>query len=293
MKSGFTAIIGRPNAGKSTLMNKILGTKVAIMSDKPQTTRNRITGVYTDDEAQVIYLDTPGIHKPKHKLGQKMVNMATGTLSEVDVIYFVTDITQAFGPGDEYIVEALSRIKTPVFLILNKVDLVSHEDILKNIAFWSGKKDFQEIFPLSAKTEFNVGELVDTTKKYLDEGPLYYPADAVTDQPEQAVAAELIREKVLENTREEIPHSTAVSVERIEKREGGGYFIPAYVYVERDSQKRIIIGKNGELLKKIGSEARKEIEWLLGDRVYLDLWVKVREDWRNRDNILRSFGYDD
>jgi len=292
MKSGFVAIIGRPNAGKSTLLNSILERKIAIISDKPQTTRNRITGILNREEAQIIFLDTPGIHKPKHKLGQYMVDIAQVTLEEVDVIYYMVDATTSFGSGEQYIIDKLAKVNTPVFLILNKTDLLKPEQILEIIGQWQKRKDFPEIFPISALKGENIAKLIDKTIEYLPEGPKYYPDDAVTDQPEQVVITELIREKILHLTREEIPHSIAVILDMMEKRPNDTVYLGATIFVERDSQKGIIIGKKGEMLKKIGSAARKDIEFLLGNKVFLELWVKVKEDWRNKENILRNLGYD-
>ncbi|SMB91007.1 GTP-binding protein Era [Desulfonispora thiosulfatigenes DSM 11270] len=292
MKSGFVTIIGRPNAGKSTLLNNILGTKISIMSDKPQTTRNCISGIYTNKEIQIIFLDTPGIHKPKHKLGEFMVNIAEDTIKNVDLVYYMVDVTTDFGRGDQYIIDRLASSKTPVILILNKIDLMPHDKVLEIINFWKDKAVFAEIFPLSALKGENVDRLIATTSTYLEEGPMYYPEDTITDQPERVVISELIREKVLHLTREEIPHSVAVIIESMEKRSNGKVFIVATIYVERDSQKKIIIGKGGELLKKVGTLARGDIERLLGERVYLDLWIKVKKDWRNKDSLLRNFGYD-
>jgi len=292
MKSGFVAIIGRPNAGKSTLLNQLLGRKIAIMSDKPQTTRNRISGILTRDDAQIIYLDTPGIHKPKHKLGKYMVDIARETLQEVDLIYYMVDASSSFGAGEQYILEKLSRINTPVFLLLNKTDLLKPQQVLQNIAEWQARGNFAETFPLSALKGENIIKLIAKTIQYLPHGPQYYPEDAVTDQPEQVVVGELIREKILQLTREEIPHSVAVAVEMMEQRQNDIVYIGATIYIERASQKGIIIGKGGTLLKKIGSEARKDIEYLLGNKVFLELWVKVREDWRNKEKILRNLGYD-
>ena len=292
MKSGFVAMIGRPNAGKSTLLNQLLERKIAIVSDKPQTTRNRITGVLTTDDAQIIYLDTPGMHKPKHKLGEFMMEVAENTLHEVDMIYYLVDATQDFGSGEQYILNQLEKVNTPIFLILNKVDLMEKETLFELILKWQSRGTFAEIFPLSALTGINVEKLVATTTTYLPEGPQYYPEDAVTDQPEQIVMAELIREKILLSTREEIPHSVAVVIELMQRRNNGTIYVGANIYVERDSQKGIIIGKKGALLQKIGKEARQDIEFLLGEKVYLDLWVKVKDDWRNRERALQSMGYD-
>ena len=291
-RSGFIAIIGRPNAGKSTLLNEILGRKVAIMSDKPQTTRNRITGVLTQKDAQMIFIDTPGIHKPKHKLGNYMVDVAEGSLEGVDLVYYMVDANASFGSGEQYVVNRLKNSKIPVFLILNKIDLLTPDKILQTISEWQSRADFAEVFPLSALKGDNVQELVAKTIEYLPEGPQFYPEDAVTDQPEQVVIGELIREKVLHLTREEIPHSVAVVVEMLETRPKNTVYIGATIYVERDSQKGIVIGKKGALLKEIGLQARMDIEKLLGSKVFLDLWVKVKDDWRNRERILRDLGYD-
>jgi len=291
-RSGFIAIIGRPNAGKSTLLNEILGRKVAIMSDKPQTTRNRITGVLTQKDAQMIFIDTPGIHKPKHKLGKYMVDVAEGSLEGVDLVYYMVDANASFGSGEQYVVNRLKNSKVPVFLILNKIDLLTPDKILQTISEWQSRADFAEVFPLSALRGDNVQELVAKTIEYLPEGPQFYPEDAVTDQPEQVVIGELIREKVLHLTREEIPHSVAVVVEMLEPRPKNTVYIGATIYVERDSQKGIVIGKKGALLKEIGLKARLDIEKLLGSKVFLDLWVKVKDDWRNRERILRDLGYD-
>ena len=290
--SGFVAIIGRPNAGKSTLINEVLGRKIAIMSDKPQTTRNRITGILTLDNAQVIFLDTPGIHKPKHKLGQYMVDVAESSLDGVDLIYYVVDTNASFGSGEQYILDILKNSSTKVFLILNKIDLLSREKVLQTIGEWQNKGDFAEIFPLSALKGDNIKELINKTIEYLPEGPQFYPEDAVTDQPEQVVIAELIREKVLQLTRDEIPHSIAVEVEMLEPRPQDTLYVGATIYVERDSQKGIVIGKKGALLKEIGLKARVDIEYLVGNKVFLDLWVKVRDDWRNKDRVLKNLGYD-
>lgn len=291
-RSGFVAIIGRPNAGKSTLLNEILGRKVAIMSDKPQTTRNKITGVLTKEDAQLIFIDTPGIHKPKHKLGKYMVDVAEGSLEGVDLVYYMVDANVSFGSGEQYVVDQLSKSKTKVFLILNKIDLLTPEKVLQTISEWQSRADFAEVFPLSALKGANVKELVDKTIEYLPEGPQFYPEDAVTDQPEQVVIGELIREKVLHLTREEIPHSVAVIVEMLEPRPKNMVYVGATIYVERDSQKGIVIGKKGALLKEISLKAREDIEHLLGNKVFLDLWVKVRDDWRNKERILRDLGYD-
>ncbi len=293
MKSGFVAMIGRPNAGKSTLLNQILDRKIAIVSDKPQTTRNRITGIYTQDEVQIVFVDTPGIHKPKHKLGEYMVETAEKTLDDVDLIYYLVDSSVPAGTGEEYVLNQVMNSGIPVFLLLNKVDKLSPEEIGQLILKWQAKGDFAEIFPLSALKGDNVTKLVEVTSQYLPEGPQYYPEDAVTDQPLEIVISELIREKVLLLTRDEIPHSIAVFVENMERDKTGKMQIEACIYVERDSQKGIIIGKGGSMLKKIGIMARSDIEYLMGERVYLKLWIKVREDWRNKKQVLSGLGYNE
>lgn len=291
MKTGFVALIGRPNAGKSTLLNQILDRKIAIVSDKPQTTRNRITGIYTTEDVQMVFVDTPGIHKPQHKLGEFMVDVAKSTYRDVDVIYYMVDASQDFGKGEQFILDQLVNLSTPVFLVLNKVDILEKEKLVRLITKWQHRGNFAEIFPLSALKGDNVTRLVEITANYLEEGPQYYPEDAVTDQPEEIVIGELIREKILRATRDEIPHSIAVVVESMQPKNGKMH-IGATIYVERDSQKGIVIGKKGALLQKIGSEARYDIEYLLGKKVFLDLWVKVSDDWRNKAGALRTMGYE-
>ena len=292
-KSGFVAVIGRPNVGKSTLINKIIGQKVAITSDKPQTTRSRIQCILTLDDAQIIFLDTPGIHKPKFKLGEYMLKAAEGTLKEVDVIFFVIDATEKFGGGEKYILERLNATTKPVILVVNKVDLIDREKILPIIAEYSTRRNFAAVVPISAADGTNVDELINETKKFLPEGVQYYPADMITDQPERLIIAELIREKILHATQDEVPHSIAVDLEEFTPRDNGTIFIRATIYVERESQKGILIGKSGAMLKKIGAEARPEIEMLLGTKIFLDLWVKVKCDWRNSIGALQSFGLKD
>lgn len=291
-KSGFVTVIGRPNAGKSTLLNQLLGQKVLIMSDKPQTTRNKIHCILTEERGQVIFLDTPGIHKPKHKLGEFMVDSALESLREVDLILYMVDVTSEFGGGEEYILENLKSIKTPCILLLNKIDLIEKEKLLKLIKDYSALKDFLAIIPISAKTGENKEELLNVIFKEMPEGPMYYPEDEVTDQPERFIMAELVREKVLQLTRDEVPHSIAVLVESVEEKRTL-VKVRAVVVVERDSQKGIIIGQGGSLLKEIGRLARLDIETLLGSKVFLELFVKVEKDWRNRGNSLREFGYSD
>lgn len=290
MKSGFVTIIGRPNAGKSTLLNEIMTRKLAIVSNKPQTTRHRITGILTRDDAQIVFVDTPGIHKPKHRLGEYMNKAASTGLFDADVIYYMVDASVPFGGGEEYILEMLEKTDLPVFLLLNKVDAMTKDEILRSIVAWQERYDFAEIFPLSALKGDNVERLVDFTLRYLEEGPLFYDPDTVTDQPERVLMAELIREKVLRYTGEEIPHSVAVQIEGIERIDGKLY-INALILTERNSQKGILIGKGGRKMKEIGSAAREEIEYLLGESIFLELWVKVKEDWRDRPAILEDLGY--
>ncbi|AMA62338.1 MAG: GTPase Era [Kurthia gibsonii] len=292
-KSGFISIIGRPNVGKSTFLNRVIGQKIAIMSDKPQTTRNKVQGVLTTDDAQMIFIDTPGIHKPKHKLGEFMLKVSKNALREVEVIMFMINAEQKLGPGDEYVMEMLKGTKTPVFLVVNKIDAIHPDEVLAKIEEYRTAFDFAEIIPISALQGNNVDRLLETIKKYLPEGPQYYPADQVTDHPERFIIAEMIREKVLHLTRDEVPHSIAVEIEKIRRDENEKVRVTASIIVERDSQKGIIIGKRGAMLKDIGIRARKDIENLLGSKVYLELWVKVQKDWRDRSSQLRDFGYRD
>ncbi|PYI51753.1 GTPase Era [Paenibacillus flagellatus] len=290
-KSGFVAIIGRPNVGKSTLLNQVIGQKIAIMSDKPQTTRNKIQGVYTTDEMQIVFLDTPGIHKPKSKLGSFMMKVAENTFHEVDAILFLVDVAEGIGGGDRFIIEQLKGVKTPVLLVLNKIDQVHPEALLPIIATYKDLYDFAEIVPISALQGNNVSTLLKQIGHYLPEGPQYYPADQVTDYPEQFICAELIREKILHLTREEIPHSIAVAIESMKVEDNGVVSIGAIIFVERDSQKGIVIGKQGAMLKEIGQQARRDIEALLGSKIFLELWVKVKKDWRNREHVLKDLGF--
>ncbi|RTE07727.1 GTPase Era [Paenibacillus whitsoniae] len=290
-KSGFVAIIGRPNVGKSTLMNQIIGQKIAIMSDKPQTTRNKIHGVYTSGSGQIVFLDTPGIHKPTSKLGDYMSKVAHGTLGEVDAVMFLVDVADGIGGGDRYIIEQLKHVTTPVFLVLNKIDLVQPEKLFEVIVQYKDLYSFAEVVPVSALKGNNVTTLLEQIIRYLPEGPQYYPADQITDHPEQFVCAELIREKILHLTREEIPHSIAVQIEDMRVEANGVVHISAVIFVERDSQKGIVIGKQGSLLKEIGKQARRDIETLLGSKTFLELWVKVKKDWRNQDRVLKDLGF--
>ncbi|QIC46609.1 GTPase Era [Lysinibacillus sphaericus] len=294
-KSGFISIIGRPNVGKSTFLNRVIGQKIAIMSDKPQTTRNKVQGVLTTTDSQMIFIDTPGIHKPKHKLGDFMLKVAKNTLREVDVIMFMVNAEQKLGKGDEFILEMLAGNSTPVFLVINKIDQIHPDELLGIIESYKERYEFVEIIPISALQGNNVESLLDTLPKYLPEGPQYYPADQVTDHPERFIISELIREKVLHLTREEIPHSIAVVIDKIRRDEENNdkIHVAATIMVERDSQKGIVIGKRGALLKEVGTRARKDIEMLLGSKVYLELWVKVQKDWRNKSTHLRDFGFRD
>ncbi|ASK63159.1 GTPase Era [Virgibacillus phasianinus] len=290
-KSGFVAIIGRPNVGKSTFMNRVIGQKIAIMSDKPQTTRNKIQGVLTDKESQLVFIDTPGIHKPKHRLGDFMVKIAENTLNEVDAILFMINAKEGYGKGDQYILDRLQEVKRPVYLIINKIDLIHPDELFPLIENYKDKYKFEEVIPISALQGNNVTHLLDVLKEKLPEGPRYYPEDQVTDHPERFIIGELIREKVLQLTHEEIPHSIAVVIENIEKRESNAIFIQATVITERKTQKGILIGKQGNMLKNIGKNARKDIESLLGTKVYLELWVKVQKDWRNKQSQLKEYGF--
>ncbi|MFC0188144.1 GTPase Era [Fictibacillus aquaticus] len=291
-KSGFVTIIGRPNVGKSTLLNKVIGQKIAIMSDKPQTTRNKIQAVYTREDAQVVFIDTPGIHKPKHKLGDFMTKIAQQTLNEVDLILFVINADEGYGRGDQFIIDRLENVQSPIFLVVNKIDLVHPDKLLPLIDDYRKKLNVAEVIPISALQGNNVSTLMDQILSYMEEGPQYYPEDQVTDHPERFITAELIREKALHLTREEVPHSIAVVIEQMKEREGGrAVFVQAAIIVERDSQKGIVIGKGGKMLKEIGQRARKDIETLLGTKVFLELFVKVQTDWRNKQKQLREFGF--
>ncbi len=293
IKSGFVTLIGRPNVGKSTLMNRLIGQKIAITSNKPQTTRNRIQTVYTDDRGQIVFVDTPGIHKAKNKLGEYMVNMAERTLSEVDVILWLVEPTTYIGAGEQHIAKQLKTTKTPVILVINKVDTVKKEEILKFIDAYKDVCDFAEIVPVSALKGVNTDTMLEVIFKYLPYGPMFYDEDTVTDQPQRQIVAELIREKALRSLDEEIPHGIAVTIESMKIRPNGKVVdIEATIVCERDSHKGIIIGKGGAMLKKIGSAARFEIEKMMEMKANLQLWVKVRKDWRDSDLMMKNFGYD-
>lgn len=292
--SGFAALIGRPNVGKSTLMNQLIGQKIAITSNKPQTTRNRIQTVYTEERGQIIFLDTPGIHRAKNKLGEYMVNVAERTLLEVDVILWLVEPTTYIGAGEQAIAEKLNAQKTPVVLVINKIDTVKKEEILKSISAYRELINFADIVPVSALKAENTNKLVDVIFKYLPEGPMYYDEDTVTDQPERQIVAEIIREKALRLLSDEIPHGIAVCIERMRERTGGKLIdIDATIICERESHKGIIIGKQGAMLKKIGTQARVEMENLLDTKVNLKLWVKIRKDWRESEAMLKNFGFKD
>lgn len=290
-KSGFVAIVGRPNVGKSTLLNRIVGQKIAIMSDKVQTTRNKIQGVYTTDEAQVVFIDTPGIHKPKSRLGDFMVESAYSALNEVDVTLFMISADQKRGKGDDFIIERLRNSKVPVFLVVNKLDKVHPEQLMETIADYAAQMEFAEVVPISATEGNNFDTLMKTIIGQLEEGPQYFPDDQITDHPEYFIVSELVREKVLLLTRDEVPHSVAVVVDSMKRNENDKVEIQATIIVERDSQKGIIIGKGGKMLKQIGTKARRDIELLLGDKVFLELWVKVQKDWRDKAHYLNDYGY--
>lgn len=290
-KSGFVSLIGRPNVGKSTLLNRIIGQKITIMSDKAQTTRNKIQGIYTTDHEQIVFIDTPGIHKPKHRLGDFMVESALSTFNEVDVVLFLVNVAEKRGPGDNFILEKLKQVSSPVFLILNQIDRVHPNELLPIIEDYQKEYEFSEIVPVSAKEGNNVDHLLEVLSTYMSEGPQFYPEDQVSDHPEYFIVSELIREKVLELTREEVPHSVAVVTDRIVRNDDNKVQVDATVIVERKSQKGIIIGKGGKMLKQIGTRARRDIEVLLGDKIYLDLWVKIQKDWRDKQSHLRDYGY--
>ena len=293
-KSGFVSIVGRPNVGKSTLMNNVVGEKIAIMSDKPQTTRNTIQAVYTDENCQMVFLDTPGIHKPKTKLGEYMVKSATDAFKNVDMVLYVVDDSKKIGPGDRMIIEDLRNVKVPVILVLNKIDQLEESELFDLMKMYHSEGVFKEIVPISALKGKNVKELIKVIENYLNEGPKYFPDYMITDQPERVLVSELIREKVLHYVHDEIPHGVAVEIEKMKSRKDKQIVdISAVIYCERDSHKGIIIGKNGRKLKGIGKSAREDIELLLGSQINLQLWVKVKENWRNLQNYVTNFGYTD
>lgn len=291
-KAGFVSLIGRPNVGKSTLMNRLIGQKIAITSNRPQTTRNRIQTVFTNETGQIVFLDTPGIHKAKNKLGEYMVNVAERTLKEVDVVLWLVEPTTFIGAGEHHIAEQLQRVTTPVILIINKVDTVKKEEVLTFIDAYRKLYDFAEIIPVSALKGTNTDDVIETIFKYLPYGPMFYDEDTITDQPMRQIVAELIREKALRSLNEEIPHGIAVYIDTMKERPSGDIVdIEATIVCERESHKGIIIGKQGQMLKKIGTLARKEIENMMEMKVNLKLWVKVRKEWRDSDVQLKNFGY--
>lgn len=295
VKSGFVTLIGRPNVGKSTLMNRMIGQKIAITSNKPQTTRNRIQTVHTDERGQIVFVDTPGIHKAKNKLGEYMVGAAEKTIGEVDVVCWLVEPTTYIGAGEQHIIERLKKVKAPIILVINKVDTIKKEEILPVIDCYRKELDFQEIIPVSARSGANVDELIDTIYKYLPYGPMFYDEDTITDQPMRQIVAELIREKALHALNEEIPHGIAVVIDSMKERKSQKGIITdiqATIICERDSHKGIIIGKGGEMLKKIGANARYEIEKQLDTKVNLQLCVKVKKEWRDSDVLIKNFGYD-
>lgn len=291
--SGFVSLVGRPNVGKSTLMNRLIGEKIAIISNKPQTTRNRVQSILTKDDFQIIFIDTPGIHRPRHKLGEYMVKSAETTLNEVDAVLMLIEPTDKILEADRLIIEKFAKVKSPVILVINKIDTVERERVFKVIDEYRKLYDFAEIVPISAFEGTNTDELLSVIRKYLPEGPQYFPSDMVTDQPERQIASEIIREKALRLLEDEIPHGIAVEITEMKKRKEGNLVdVRATIFCEKDSHKGIIIGKHGDMLKKIGTKARGDIERLLGSPIYLELWVKVKKDWRDSDFLLKNFGYD-
>ena len=290
-KSGFVSIVGRPNVGKSTLMNYIMGEKLSIVSNKPQTTRNNIQTILTTDDYQMVFVDTPGIHKPKHKLGEYMVNAAKDSTKDVDLVLFLTNPGEEIGRGDKFILETLRGKKTPVFLVLNKIDEFTQETVAKSLADFSKEFDFKEIVPISAIKGKNVDKLLDLMVKELPEGPKYYPEDMITDVQERFVVSEIVREKALRTLRDEVPHGIAVDVIQMKQKENGTYHIEVDLICEKDSHKGIIIGKNGQTLKKIGETSRYELERFLRSKVNIKIWVKVRKEWRDNQNLLKELGY--
>lgn len=289
-KSGFCSIIGLPNVGKSTLLNCIAGQKIAIISDKPQTTRNKILAIYSTDEAQIVFTDTPGIHKPHNKLGEFMVKTAKESMMDTDVVLFVVDASKGIRPLERELAENIEKLGLPCILVINKIDIIKKEDLLPMIADFASIHEFEAIIPISAKEEDGVSALLDNILEYLEEGPMFYDEDTVTDQPEKAIAAEIIREKMLWLLDKEVPHGIAIEITRMREKNTVTE-IHATIFCERKTHKGIIIGKNGEMLKKIGTLARADIEKMLDKKVYLELWVKVKDDWRNSDFLIKNFGY--
>ena len=289
-KSGFISIIGRPNAGKSTLLNQLVKKKIAIVTDKPQTTRDAIIGIRTTEDYQMVFIDTPGIHKPKHELGNRMNQAAYSHLHGIDVIYYILDATESYGKGDQFVIDKLEKTKIPVILVLNKVDQCTQDELLLKIDTMRQKYDFAEIVPISALNDHNVDRLMDITLGYLEDGIMYYPEDSVSAYPEQFIIAEIIREKIINLTEEEIPHSVAVVIEKITRRKNS-LLINVVILVNRESQKGMIIGKQGQMIKKIGEAARLELETIMGQTIFLESYVRVEKNWRNRDKMLSQLGY--
>ncbi|NLR08574.1 MULTISPECIES: GTPase Era [Lactobacillaceae] len=290
-KSGFVAIVGRPNVGKSTFLNRVIGQKIAIMSDTAQTTRNKIQGIYTTDEAQIVFIDTPGVHKPKSKLGDYMVQSAMSALNEVDAVLFMINAAEKRGAGDNFIIDRLKGIKAPVYLLINKIDQIHPDDLLSVMDQYKTALPWKAVYPISALEGNNVDDFLSDLVDEMPHGPQYYPEDQVTDHPERFVVSELIREKIFMLTREEVPHSVAVEIESMKQKDEDHVHIEATIIVERPTQKGIMIGKGGSMLKKIGTMARRDIEHLLGSKVYLQLWVKVQPNWRDKATLLKSYGY--
>lgn len=290
-RSGFITVIGRPNVGKSTFINNVIGEKISIISDKAQTTRHNIKGILTKEDMQVVFIDTPGIHKPKHELGSFMVDVSLQTLSDVDIVLFMIDAVQGYGRGDQYIIDRLKKVNKPVFLVINKVDQIHPDEIFPLITQYKDKYDFSEVVPISAKNGNNIEPLLNTINTYLPVGPQYYADTDITDHSEQFRISELVREKIIHYTEEEIPHSVNVLIENYEEKNSKTVIIHAVIITERESQKGILIGKRGSMLKQIGKKARHDIEQLVGKKVYLDLWVKVQKDWRNKQSLLTKYGY--
>ncbi|WP_125572864.1 GTPase Era [Levilactobacillus huananensis] len=290
-KSGFVAIVGRPNVGKSTFLNRVIGQKIAIMSDTAQTTRNKIQGIYTTDDAQIVFIDTPGVHKPKHKLGDYMVKSALSALNEVDAVLFMINAAEKRGAGDNFIIDRLKDVKAPVYLLINKIDQIHPDDLLPIMEQYKTALPWKAVYPISALEGNNVDDFLSDLVDQMPNGPQYYPEDQVTDHPERFVVSELIREKIFMLTREEVPHSVAVEIESMKQKDEDHVHIEATIIVDRPTQKGIMIGKGGSMLKKIGTLARRDIEHLLGSKVYLQLWVKVQPNWRDKSTLLKSYGY--
>jgi len=290
-KSGFVSIVGRPNVGKSTFLNYIIGEKVSIISDKIQTTRTPIHGILSDEDTQIIFIDTPGIHKPKHRLGDYMVDVSVQTLNDVDIILFMINAQEGYGKGDQFILDKLNQVDKPVFLIINKVDQIHPDELFPIIEQYKDKCDFEEIIPISALNGNNVSKLIELLKEHIPAGPKYFDANQITDKTERFMISELIREKVLTYTEEEVPHSINVIIEDMVRNEHGKLQVQATIVTERDSQKGILIGKKGSMLKAIGKAARLDIEQLLGEKIFLELWIKVKKDWRNKQSLLNQYGF--